>query len=70
MIRIVAIVCLFGSLAAMIGWTYRWDENTTTKNNQPVELGKDHWNRDLESAKTESAKTKKPVLVLFQEVPG
>ncbi len=70
MIRIVAIVCLFWSLAAMIGWTYTWDENTTTKNDQPVELGQVDWNRDWEAAKSESAKSEKPILVLFQEVPG
>ncbi len=54
----------------MIGWTYRWDENTTTKNDQPVELGQVHWNRDWEAAKSESAKSEKPILALFQEVPG
>jgi hypothetical protein len=36
----------------------------------PVELGQVDWGRDLEAAKRQSAETGKPVLVLFQEVPG
>jgi hypothetical protein len=38
--------------------------------NQPEELGKVHWLRDLELGKTESQKSGKPILILFQEVPG
>ena len=37
---------------------------------KPVELGAVNWNRDLGQAKKESAKSGKPILVLFQEVPG
>ena len=37
---------------------------------QPCELGRVHWNRDLDAARRSSAKTGSPVLVLFQEVPG
>ena len=36
----------------------------------PVELGAVQWERDLEAAKQISADSGKPVLVLFQEVPG
>ena len=36
----------------------------------PVELGAVDWGRDLEAAKKTSAETGKPILVLFQEVPG
>ena len=36
----------------------------------PVEVGKVHWGRDLDAAFEKSAQTGKPVLVLFQEVPG
>ena len=36
----------------------------------PVELGAVNWSRDLNAAKTQSDKTGKPILVLFQEVPG
>ena len=36
----------------------------------PVELGKVKWGRDYELALAASAKSQKPVLILFQEVPG
>lgn len=36
----------------------------------PVELGYVRWERNLDNAYRESAKTGKPVLLLFQEVPG
>lgn len=36
----------------------------------PVEIGKVAWGRDLDAALERSATTQKPVLVLFQEVPG
>ena len=36
----------------------------------PPELGRVNWGRDLDSALAESAKTGKPVLLLFQEIPG
>ncbi len=34
------------------------------------ELGRVEWRRDLDAARQESAKSGRPVLVLFQEVPG
>ncbi len=37
---------------------------------QPIELGRVGWGRDLEQARGQSAQSGKPVLVLFQEVPG
>ncbi|NNC90828.1 MAG: hypothetical protein HKN82_20430 [Akkermansiaceae bacterium] len=37
---------------------------------QPVELGAVRWSRDLDAALASSAKSGKPVLLLFQEVPG
>jgi len=37
---------------------------------QPVEIGTVAWLRDLAAAKAESARTNKPILALFQEVPG
>ena len=40
----------------------------TTRN--PVEVGDVRWGRDLDAALKNSAKTGKPVLVLFQEIPG
>ena len=40
----------------------------TTKN--PIEAGDVRWGRDLDAALKSSAKTGKPVLILFQEIPG
>jgi len=36
----------------------------------PVEVGDVNWGRDFEAALKMSAESGKPVLVLFQEVPG
>ena len=36
----------------------------------PIEAGDVRWGRDLDAALKNSAKTGKPVLVLFQEIPG
>lgn len=38
--------------------------------NQAEELGQVNWGRDLDDAKAKSAASGKPILVLFQEVPG
>lgn len=38
--------------------------------NQVEELGQVNWGRDLDAAKAKSAQSGKPILVLFQEVPG
>lgn len=37
---------------------------------QPIEAGKVTWGRDLDAALVSSAKTGKPLFVLFQEIPG
>jgi hypothetical protein len=37
---------------------------------QPVELGQVKWRRDFDAGLAESKRTGKPVLLLFQEVPG
>jgi hypothetical protein len=37
---------------------------------RPVELGAVAWGRDFDAAVREAHKTGKPLLVLFQEVPG
>ncbi len=37
---------------------------------QPEELGQVNWRRDLAAGKAEAEKTGKPLLILFQEVPG
>ena len=36
----------------------------------PVEVGLVRWGRDLDAALKRSAETGRPVLVLFQEIPG
>lgn len=36
----------------------------------PEELGQVHWLRDLDTGQAEAQKTGKPILILFQEVPG
>ena len=36
----------------------------------PAELGRVHWLRDFDSAQKEAASSKKPMLLLFQEIPG
>jgi hypothetical protein len=38
--------------------------------NNPEELGAVHWLRDIEAGQAESKKSGKPILILFQEVPG
>jgi hypothetical protein len=37
---------------------------------QPKELGKVQWLRSMEAAQAEAVKQQKPILILFQEVPG
>lgn len=37
---------------------------------QPVELGNVHWLRSMDDAQLKSQKENKPILILFQEVPG
>jgi hypothetical protein len=36
----------------------------------PVELGLVQWERNFEAAKTAAKEANKPILLLFQEVPG
>ena len=36
----------------------------------PIEVGDVQWSRDLDGACKESERSGKPVMVLFQEVPG
>lgn len=43
---------------------------TKSSNHQPEELGQVHWLRDLDAATTEAVRSGKPMLILFQEVPG
>ena len=43
---------------------------TSMVNNQPKELGKVKWLRDIKEATTQSSNENKPIFLLFQEVPG
>ena len=43
---------------------------TAEASDQRVELGRVHWNRDLNNAQQQSTKSGKPIFTLFQEVPG
>ncbi len=46
------------------------DQKSTRDSGQPVELGNITWGRDFTKAVTESKTTGKPLMVLFDEVPG
>ena len=37
---------------------------------QPIEIGLVRWGRNLEAARKQSSESGKPILLLFQEVPG
>lgn len=45
-------------------------QSRTNADDQPTELGKVSWLRDYDEAMAESLRSNKPVLILFQEVPG
>ena len=40
------------------------------RTDQPVEYGRIEWRRDFDAALADAKKNKRPVMVLFQEVPG
>ena len=42
----------------------------STRPDQPVELGMVEWGRDLEAGLDTAESADKPVLLLFQEIPG
>lgn len=45
-------------------------QDETTVDEQPVELGKVKWLRDIDAAIESSKSEDKPIALLFQEVPG
>ena len=59
--RILAIVIFL-----VLGVTSFGDRATAN----PIEVGNVNWGRDFDAALQQSGETEKPVLVLFQEVPG
>jgi hypothetical protein len=54
-------------LIILIVWVTAHGSQSTVN---PIEIGNVRWQRDFDAALENSAKTGKPVLVLFQEVPG
>ncbi|MBC8405592.1 MAG: hypothetical protein H8E15_10220 [Planctomycetes bacterium] len=65
---------LAAAIALQIGQTVPVSPPTLTaladRVEQPVELGQVKWRRDFDAGLAESKRTGKPVLLLFQEVPG
>lgn len=72
-------VCISGAL--LIATSHRTPSNTAEPiiphaaalpnlGEQPEELGLVHWSRDLDAGLAQSKQTGKPLLILFQEVPG
>ncbi len=45
-------------------------QERTSPKSQPVELGEISWYRDFDLAKSMAEKERKPIFILFQEVPG
>ena len=60
-IKIIAVLIVLAISSAANG-------GHTTEN--PVEVGDVHWGRDFDASLRRSAEEGKPVLVLFQEIPG
>ncbi len=59
-----------GDPYASLGETDGQSRSRPRIRNQAEELGSVAWGRDLDAAKAKSAETSKPILLLFQEVPG
>lgn len=61
-----------GSLLGIVHFSGNstFDLPTRTDPGNPVELGEVHWLRDLDAGTEASKKSGKPLLILFQEVPG
>lgn len=74
------LVLLFIGALLAGAWLVAWPEprtspastavHATPPSNNPVELGAVHWLRDLDAGTAEAERTGKPMLILFQEVPG
>ena len=63
-----AISVVISGLMLVVSMTFL--SNSLLGQTARVEVGLVNWNRDLEAAKTLSAKSGKPLFVQFQEVPG
>lgn len=69
-IRVILIAAMIAMIYVPLYGCQNVSQETTDTAATPVELGKVKWGRDLAAAKTTSSRTGKPILVLFQEVPG
>jgi hypothetical protein len=58
---------IFAGSAFMIGTEY---SEAVDAGSQPIEIGLVHWGRNFEEALERSRREGRPVLALFQEVPG
>ncbi|MEM9367679.1 MAG: VPGUxxT family thioredoxin-like (seleno)protein, type 2 [Planctomycetota bacterium] len=65
-------ILLAGSLIVGSVWTGSAlaQSKASAPDRNPVEIGAVNWGRDLDAAFSDSERTGKPVLLLFQEVPG
>ena len=61
---------LSGAWCSGVGCAMSHAQSDGADDAPPIELGKVHWERDLEKSLQQSATESKPVLLLFQEVPG
>ena len=76
--RMLKILSLFCGIVALFSLWSKPEQHTENqplehpKNvlEQPEELGRVAWLRDLQEGQKEAAKTGRPMLILFQEVPG
>ena len=63
--RMITVAVLFGFLAAA-----QAAPGFVEGSDDPVELGLVSWQNDLDAALDDSASSGRPVLLLFQEIPG
>ena len=59
---------VFGAI--MLAGLFLIMASTGSTADPPVEVGAVTWGRDLDAAKKQSTETGKPILILFQEIPG
>ena len=64
-----AVVCSIGFWVLSFGGEEKKADPPSAKK-APIEIGLVAWERDIDAAKKASAQSGKPLLVLFQEVPG
>ena len=69
-LAVLALACLVAVLIQATSDPESPSYSEQTSNDQPIELGKVNWLRDYDEGKALSKTTKKPIFLLFQEVPG